>query len=55
MDTVRMQLGTAVVDVPSEKVDRYLRQGYVVLTDGKRLPYVPVPAAQSEPAKDGCC
>ena len=51
-DTVKMQLGSAVVTVPSEKVERYQRQGYVILENGERLPWVPVP--ESPPA-EGCC
>lgn len=49
---VKMQLGSAVVDVPPEKVERYKAQGYVELKDGKRLPYVNPPP---KPESLGCC
>jgi hypothetical protein len=51
-EMVKMQLGSAVVDVPAAKVERYKAQGFVVLKDGKRLPYVPTPKAD---VRDGCC
>lgn len=58
MDTVKMQLCTTVVDVIPAKVERFKARGFVVLADGKRLPYVnpPEPAkvkAADEP--EGCC
>ncbi len=53
MDTVKMQLCTTVVDVPLAKVERFKARGFVVLEDGKRLPYVNPPESESEPA--GCC
>jgi hypothetical protein len=52
MDIVKMQLGSAVVDVPAEKVERYKERGFVVLVDGKRLPYVPTPPPETH---EGCC
>lgn len=62
MNTVKMQLCTTVVDVPAAKVERFKAKGFVVLPDGKRLPYVntpePAKAKATEKAKDepeGCC
>lgn len=52
-DLVKMQLGTAVVDVIPAKVDRYLAQGFVILVDGVKLPYVNPPPKEA-PA-EGCC
>jgi len=51
-ELVKMQLGSAVVDVPAAKVERYKSQGYVELKDGKRLPYVQTPKADT---REGCC
>lgn len=52
-DTVKMQLCTAVVDVVPVKVEKYKAMGYVVLVDGKKLPFVK-PPEPSEPV-EGCC
>jgi hypothetical protein len=58
MNTVKMQLCTTVADVVPAKVERFKAKGWIILEDGKRIPYVKPPEPAKVDAKDepeGCC